>query len=243
MQIIPVLDLLDGIVVRGVAGKRETYRPVQSCLTQSADAIKIANAFRDQLGLNQLYVADLDAILHQKPNLKIITQLVEDDFELIVDAGLRDIAMATELSQAGATKVIAGLETIPSPLLLELLCDTLGSEQVIFSLDLLAGVPLGKMSHWTQADPFAIGCEAVAMGITQMIVLDLSQVGVGEGIETLPLCAKLLKRFPQLKIITGGGIRTIDDIQMIATTGVNGVLVASALHHGAIEKNEIDQNK
>ncbi len=243
MQIIPVLDLLNGIVVRGVAGKRESYRPVESCLSTSANAIDIAIAFRDQLELNQLYVADLDAILHQQPNFNILTQLVNENFELIIDAGLSEIALAKNLLQAGAIQIIAGLETIPSPQFLKLLCDTFGTERVIFSLDLVAGVPMGETSHWKKADPFSIGCEAVAMGISEMIVLDLAQVGVGEGIETLPLCEKLQERFPKLKVITGGGVKSVNDLQAIASTGVSGVLVASAFHNGVIGRNELIHNK
>ena len=37
MQIIPVLDLKGGLVVRGIAGRRELYKPVVSALCSTAD--------------------------------------------------------------------------------------------------------------------------------------------------------------------------------------------------------------
>ena len=42
MQIIPVLDLLGGQVVRGVGGRREAYRPVRSVLTTSSEPRQVA---------------------------------------------------------------------------------------------------------------------------------------------------------------------------------------------------------
>src|SRR5262245_15013390 len=102
MDILPVLDLLNGVIVRGVAGKREEYRPVVSRLADSPDGLSVARAFRDQLGLTRVYLADLDAILHQRPNRKTYEALAEDGFELLVDAGLRNIESAESVLAAGA---------------------------------------------------------------------------------------------------------------------------------------------
>jgi len=82
LQILPVLDLLNGIVVRGVGGRRDEYRPVKSVLTDSAKPLDVARAFRDRLELTTLYVADLDGILHQQPNETVFRQLATDGFEL-----------------------------------------------------------------------------------------------------------------------------------------------------------------
>src|SRR5207253_1947746 len=62
MRILPVLDLQNGVVVRGLAGRRAEYRPVVSRLTTSHQPLDIAQAFRDIFGFEHLYLADLDAI-------------------------------------------------------------------------------------------------------------------------------------------------------------------------------------
>ena len=51
MLAIPVLDVLNGVIVRGVGGRRNEYRPVESVLTQSARPLDVAQAFRDRLSL------------------------------------------------------------------------------------------------------------------------------------------------------------------------------------------------
>ncbi|MFO0865589.1 MAG: HisA/HisF-related TIM barrel protein [Gemmataceae bacterium] len=76
MRIIPVLDLLHGQVVRGIAGQRDHYRPIVSRWTTSADPLTVAQSLRDAFGLTHFYVADLDAILQRKPNLSSFEEFV-----------------------------------------------------------------------------------------------------------------------------------------------------------------------
>jgi len=230
MHILPVLDLLNGIVVRGVAGKREEYRPIVSRLVDSPDALSVARAFRDQLGLARLYVADLDAILHQRPNHAAYRALAIDGFDLLVDAGLRNVESAKPVLAAGATHVIAGLETWPGPDELAAQCRAVGADRVIFSLDLRHGLPLGDVSSWQTADPLAIAARAVEAGVEELIVLDLAQVGIGGGVTTIGICRHLRDCYPNLRIVTGGGVRDAADLDVLAGAGVNSVLVASALH-------------
>ena len=241
MEIIPVLDLMNGVVVRGVAGRRDEYRPVVSRLVDAPDPLSVARAFRDQLGLTRLYVADLDAILHGRPNRNVYRSLASEGFDLFVDAGLRSVPSADDIVDAGATKIVAGLETWPAPEELASLCRRIGAERVIFSLDLSQGAPLGDIAHWRTSDPLAIALWAMQAGVQQIIVLDLSQVGTGSGVTTADLCGRLLAEGPDLYLITGGGVRNPSDLDRLATVGVSGVLVASALHDGRIGRSDIER--
>ena len=65
MRIIPVIDVLAGVVVRAVGGKRADYRPIQSKLTPSANPVSVAKALVAATGAEEVYVADLDAIMGQ----------------------------------------------------------------------------------------------------------------------------------------------------------------------------------
>jgi len=239
MLVLPVLDLLEGVVVRGVAGRRDEYRPVVSRLVERPDALSIARAFRDKIGLTRFYVADLDAILHRRPNRQIYRLLAREGFELMIDAGLTSVESAAEVLMAGAAQIVAGLETWRGPDELACLCAAVGAERVVFSLDLMQGDPLGEVTTWQSDDPFQIASLARQAGIRELIVLDLASVGTGGGVSTTDLCAKLRAVYPDLRLITGGGIRHADDIERLARIGVEGVLVASALHDGAIGREDI----
>ncbi|MGE3315499.1 MAG: HisA/HisF-related TIM barrel protein [Planctomycetaceae bacterium] len=239
MEIIPVIDVLGGVVVRGVGGRRSEYRPIESALVDGSDPIDVANAFRDKLKLSKIYVADLDGIQDARPRYELYRALADAGFSLLVDAGIRDTDEAVAVLSTGATSVIAALETSPGPDHLRALCDTLGPEKVVFSLDLIDGRPLIASDQWKRADPVEIGSSAVEAGIERMIVLDLTHVGVGAGIGTTELCRTLRTRHPKLRIMTGGGVRNSDDIRAICPSGVDGVLVASALHTGAISAGDL----
>ena len=63
MRVVGVIDLKDGTAVHAVRGERERYRPVSSVIAgDDGDPLALARAFRSELGLDDLYVADLDAI-------------------------------------------------------------------------------------------------------------------------------------------------------------------------------------
>ena len=95
MLVLPVLDILDGVVVRGIAGRRNDYRPITSRLTQSHEPLAVASAIRCEFGLTQFYIADLDGIMNHQPNQSLYLRLIADGFRLLIDPGIRDAAEAT----------------------------------------------------------------------------------------------------------------------------------------------------
>ncbi|MEX0701986.1 MAG: HisA/HisF-related TIM barrel protein [Planctomycetales bacterium] len=239
MLVLPVLDLLEGVVVRGVAGKRQEYRPVESALAADSRPLTVARAFRERLGLDEFYVADLDAILHDRPGSSVLRELAAEGFRLHVDAGLRDAARAQEVLAAGAQSVVAGLETLSGPEALREIVAACGAERVIFSLDLHAGAPLGVRTGWHAAGAIEIAALAAAAGIHRLLVLDLAGIGLRGGISTLPLCGELRRRYASWEMFTGGGARSAADLRAARDTGLDGALVATALHEGWIARDDV----
>ena len=138
MRIIPVLDLMDGCVVRGVAGRRTEYRPIVSRLTASSRPIDVARAFRTHFGLTELYLADLDAIGGASPAGAIYAELQEDGFRLWIDAGVRGLDRARRIAEAGVEGVVVGLETVEGPAVVAAATAAFES-QIVLSLDLATG--------------------------------------------------------------------------------------------------------
>jgi len=236
MRIVAVLDVMGGIVVRGIGGRREEYRPIVSRLTESCKPLDVAEAFRQQLGLSELYVADLDAIAGTPPSVALYELLVGRGFTLWVDAGLRRAEQAAALFEAGVSRVVAGLETLAGPEELTALCHSWG-EQVVFSLDLKGGRPLG-CSGWP-AEPLQIANAAVACGVRRVLILDLVRVGEGQGTGTEDLCRALTLAHPGVEISAGGGVRGVEDLRRLRDCGVAAVLVASALHDGRLGREDL----
>ncbi len=230
-RIIPVVDLLEGRVVRGIAGRRSEYRPIVSPWSNAADPVEIVRGIQSEWGLNEFYVADLDGIQHDRPDWSAYKTLNDSGVQLLVDCGVRDIARAVALVDAGVHRVILALETLDDlgigmP---RALVDELGTDRVVFSLDLMHGQPLAR-GDWRLLTPLEIVQHVVDAGVEAMIVLDLAAVGGGGGIPTLPLCREMRQYWPALELITGGGVRDAGDCESALESGVDSVLVASALH-------------
>lgn len=254
MRIIPVVDLLQGEVVRGIGGRRSEYRPIRSRLVNSSDPLHVARAFREQFGFCELYVADLDALAGRTPNWHVLHGLAECGLRLLVDVGLRDVESGRALLTAGVDRVIAALETSAGPADLRVLLQQLGAQRVTFSLDLQSGRPMTSAHGWQEAaggtipgeSPSAplstaggrLARQALECGVRSLIVLDLSGVGEARGVPTLALCAALRAHAPGVEIITGGGIRGAADLEQLARAGADAALVASALHDGALSPAE-----
>src|SRR5437764_344650 len=112
MHILPVIDILNGAVVRGVAGRRDVYRPIRTRLSDSSDPVAIAAALNRIFGFRQFYVADLDGILLRRPNLRVYQHLIAAGHDLLVDAGIRSFADADAVLNAGRVSAVAALETL-----------------------------------------------------------------------------------------------------------------------------------
>lgn len=233
MFVLPVIDLLNGIVVRGVAGQRSQYQPLKSTLTTSTQPLDVARCLRSSFGFTQFYVADLDAILHERPNCDCYRELIDDGFHLLVDAGIRDVEQSLKVRRMGAEPII-GLELCPSPEVLRQIVAA-NEGRMTFSLDLMNGRPIlcDDAKGWSD-NPLEVARQSIAAGVTNMILLDLSDVGTSSGGRTEPLCRSLANEFPDLRLICGGGVRGPDDLKNFRSAGASGMLVASALHDGRL---------
>ena len=148
MRLIPVLDVLNGVVVRGVGGRRSEYRPVVSRLTSSTDPVEVARVLVRTFHPTEVYLADLDAIAGAPPAVTVYRAIRELGPCLWVDAGVLDGGGAERVAAADCD-VVAGLETVPGPAALREVVTAVGADRVVFSLDLRDGVPLRE---WPDRD-------------------------------------------------------------------------------------------
>jgi phosphoribosylformimino-5-aminoimidazole carboxamide ribotide isomerase len=232
--IVPVIDLQAGVVVRGIAGDRASYRPIVSRIAKSSAPRDVAAAFVER-GYRAAYVADLDAIAGGAPALAAYEQLAATGLSLWIDAGTGELARAEEIAGLPyCDSVVIGLETLRDRgALVDLMCGV-SSRRVIFSLDLKRGKPITRIERWKNWTPLAIA-KAVAEPVEQirlarMLVLDLVAVGVARGPATLDIIREIRGALPHLELIGGGGARNRDDLALYAQAGCSAVLVASALH-------------
>lgn len=237
MRIIPVIDMLDGVAVHAVRGRRKEYKPLKSVLSASSDPGDVARAFK-RLGFGEVYMADLNAIMGDGDNLGVIERVAEEiGLRLMVDAGIANIEKAKTVLRHGASEVIVGTETLTNISFVKEAVHLLGADRVVVSLDLRNGKVLAKFNFDVFPDPAAVLRELQETGVKRVIVLDLARVGSEEGVD-LGFLRRVLESV-YVDVFVGGGVRNTDDLLALREIGVAGALLATALHSGKITMDQL----
>ncbi|HYK82050.1 MAG TPA: HisA/HisF-related TIM barrel protein [Gemmatimonadales bacterium] len=242
MRVIPVLDLMAGRAVRARGGHRSAYTPARSVLVAEAaagDPLALAQAFRDALGCDEWYVADLDAIAGGAPQRPLLQRLAGLGGRLMVDAGCAGPDRAQDALADGAARVVVGLETLPSFATLADVARVVGRERLVFSLDLRAGRPVAPAGLHPDATPLDLARAAADAGAGALLVLDLARIGSGAGVD-LDLVAAIRAAHPALELLAGGGLAALADVTRLAEVGGDAALLASALHDGQVRAAELE---
>lgn len=236
-RVIGVVDLSDGLAVHAQGGARAHYGPVKSLAgrpIRPGDAPAIVRWYVEELGIREVYVADLDALRGRPPQHALIRRLASFDVPLWLDAAIGTVKAARAAVEDGAARVVVGLETLASFEALAEICQAVGGQGVAFSLDLRRGQPLVAPGAALDGQtPEQIAAAAVAAGARGVIVLDLARVGMRRGLD-LDLLARVRASIPDAELLVGGGVRGVTDLAAAAAAGCTAVLVATALYDGRI---------
>lgn len=235
MQVIPVLDLLDGQAVRAMRGERARYRPIESPLCATSEPLAVARALLGAVGTRTLYIADLGAILKRGDHARLLAELLnglgEAPVEIWLDAGyvdfpsMRSLFDRIEAIRRGprrpgrATLVpVFGTETLLNTEALHE-AQTAGFAPVL-SLDHRAGRLI--------ADPVVTRPDT-SWWPSRVIVMTLDHVGSYQGPD-LDTFAAIRAQAGHRELIGAGGIRHAADLSAAAESGAAAWLVASAIH-------------
>ena len=106
-------------------------------------------------------------------------------------------------------------------------------------MDLKGDKILVKLGFDGCLSPICLLKDFKAMGVSQIIVLDLARVGSGEGVN-LDFLKKVIAEVG-VEVYVGGGVRDINDLVELKKIGVSGALIATALHTGKISIAQLKQ--
>jgi phosphoribosylformimino-5-aminoimidazole carboxamide ribotide isomerase len=237
LRIVGVIDILRARAVHARGGRRAEYLPVATAagVEIAGDPVALARVYVERLGLEDVYVADLDAIEGRPSQDAVLASIARTGADVWVDAGIASVAQAHRALRSGARRIIIGLETLHSFDHLRDICSVIGGEHVAFSLDLRGGVPvIAPSAAIPPQTPEALAASAAEAGVGALIVLDLQRVGTVAGLD-MTLLGIVRRAAPHVPLFAGGGVRGWDDLARLADGDCDGALVATALHSGAID--------
>jgi phosphoribosylformimino-5-aminoimidazole carboxamide ribotide isomerase len=227
MDVIPVIDLKAGKVVHARGGHRDDYRPIRTKLSASSAPADVVTGLLRHAPFRRLYVADLDAIERHGGHGNVLRQLTAamPALELWVDNAAKAPAEAEAWLEQTSGCLVIGSESQEDTAVLQRLRD---HPRVLLSLDF-------------RGDSFR-GPDAVLADATlwprRVIVMTLARVGAGAGPD-LDRVSTIIARAGHRQVFAAGGVRHAADLRALAGRGAAGVLVATALHLGAITADDI----
>ena len=228
MNVIPVIDLMHGQVVRAQRGQRARYQPIVSVLCAGSEPALLARALVTHCAARQLYVADLDALQGGAAQVGVLRRILQalPQVELWLDAGFADAASAATLraqlgDDGGRVVSVFGSESLPSRQAFEKCIAS--SPGAVLSLDRRDGQRLDAAGCW----------ELPALWPPRVIVMTLERVGADAGPD-LDTLRSVQSRAPGTALIGAGGIRDAADLDRARAAGAAAWLVASAVHDGRL---------
>jgi phosphoribosylformimino-5-aminoimidazole carboxamide ribotide isomerase len=212
MELVLAMDLKGGLVVHGERGDRMNYHPLTYGASPVADPVGFISYIRPR----SIYIADLDRIMRVGTHDSIIITCNELVRHCYADRGCRG---PEDLLNLDHFENVIGTETAGPDITLY--------HSGYLSIDMKDGrvIPTGM-------EPVEFLRLANKMDFEGCILLDISGVGTSRGLVQEQLVP--MRTAFQGNLIWGGGVASLEDLEILSKIGFDGVIIATALHKNKI---------
>jgi cyclase len=235
-RIIPCLDVANGRVVKGIRF---------SGLRDAGDPSERAAAYAEQ-GADELVLLDVAATPECRAHhLEVVRQVREVlPIPLTVGGGVRSVADAQALLEAGADKVAVNTAAVRRPRLLSELARRFGCQCTVLALDAARRDATWEVVVRSGRDRTGIGAISWARlatdeGAGEILLTSWDRDGTGIGYD-LKLLEATRAAVP-VPIIASGGASRPQHMAEAIEAGADAVLIASILHDGVSSVQRIKQ--
>ncbi len=228
-RIIPCLDVKNGRVVKGINFVE---------LRDAGDPVEQAAAY-DSQGADEVCFLDISASPEGKSTMvEIVARTADCVFvPLTVGGGVRTVADARRLLEAGADKVAINTAAIADPSLIAACADHFGSQAIVIAVDAKRRSD-GSYEVFTHGGRTASGLDALqwcdkvaALGAGELLLTSMDRDGTRQGYE-LELTRRVADAVP-IPVIASGGVGCLEHLaQGLTDGGADAVLAASIFHYG-----------
>jgi cyclase len=227
-RVIPCLDVDAGRVVKGVE-----FLDIRD----AGDPVELA-AHYDREGADEVVFLDITATHEKRDTIAKLARASADEVfvPFTIGGGIRSVADAQAVLDAGADKVSVNSAALERPELLGELADVFGAQCVVLAIDAkqrdvdaweayLAGgrTPTGR-------DVVEWACEAVERGAGEILLTSMDRDGTSDGYD-LPLI-RAVSDAVGVPVIASGGAGELEHLAQALAAGADAVLCASIFHYG-----------
>ncbi|HTU85212.1 MAG TPA: imidazole glycerol phosphate synthase subunit HisF [Solirubrobacteraceae bacterium] len=234
-RVIPCLDVDGGRVVKGVGFLD---------LRDAGDPVELASRY-DAAGADELVFLDITATSDRRETVVDLARRTADDVfvPFTIGGGIRSVADAQAVLDAGADKVSVNSAALAGPELIDELAANFGAQCVVLAIDAKAR-PDGSWEAYvaggrtpTGRDAVDWAREATERGAGEILLTSMDRDGTNAGYD-LGLTAAVA-RAVGVPVIASGGAGRLEHLNQALEVGADAVLCASILHYGQHTVGEI----
>jgi imidazole glycerol-phosphate synthase subunit HisF len=239
-RVIPCLDVDDGRVVKGVGFVD---------LRDAGDPVELAARY-DASGADELVFLDITATSDKRATVVELARRTADEvfIPFTIGGGIRSVADAQAVLDAGADKVSVNSAALADPQLIDDLAHRFGAQCVVLAIDAkqrgadqscgweayLAG---GRTA--TGRDAVAWAREGAERGAGEILLTSMDRDGTNAGYD-LPLTTAVAHAVT-VPVIASGGAGRLEHMAQAVGAGADAVLCASILHYGHHTVREVKE--
>jgi imidazole glycerol-phosphate synthase subunit HisF len=227
-RVIPCMDVDAGRVVKGT-------RFID--IRDAGDPVELA-AHYDATGADELIFLDITATSDKRATVVDLARRAADDVfvPFTIGGGVREVADAHAVLDAGADKVSVNSAALGRPEVLEELARVFGSQCVVLAIDAKRR-PDGSYEAYlaggrtpTGRDAIAWAREGAERGAGEILLTSMDRDGTGDGYE-LNLTRRIAETV-DVPVIASGGVGEPQHIVEGFAAGADAALCASIFHYG-----------
>ena len=227
-RVIPCLDVDGGRVVKGTnfVGLRD-----------AGDPVELAERY-DAEGADELVFLDITATHERRDTIVELARRTADNvfIPFTIGGGIRSVADAQAVLDAGADKVSVNSAAVARPELIEELAGVFGAQCVVLAIDARARV--GNSSEVvvsggrtpTGRDAVAWAREGVERGAGEILLTSMDRDGTNDGYDIA--LTRAVSEAVAVPVIASGGAGELDHLVEALGAGADAALCASIFHYG-----------
>jgi cyclase len=206
-------------------------------IRDAGDPVELA-AFYDREGADELIFLDITATSDKRATVVELARRAADEVfvPFTIGGGVREVADAQAVLDAGADKVSVNSAAVARPELLSEMGDVLGAQCVVLAIDAKRG-PGGGWEVYVAGGRSATGRDAVAWaregverGAGEILLTSMDRDGTQDGYD-LEL-TRAISDAVDVPVIASGGVGSPEHMVAGFGAGADAVLAASIFHYG-----------
>ena len=233
-RVIPCLDVDGGRVVKGVEFVD---------IRDAGDPVELACHY-DREGADELVFLDITATHEKRDTIAALARRTADEVfvPFTIGGGIRSVADAQAVLDAGADKVSVNSAALQRPGLIDELAGVFGAQCVVLAIDAKWRAHDGPRANdgWdaylaggrtaTGRDVLAWAREAVERGAGEILLTSMDRDGTSDGYD-LALTGAVSDAVG-VPVIASGGAGELEHLAQALAAGADAVLCASIFHYG-----------